>query len=586
MRFRETMISLRRLPLDGWSMILPMLFMFRGRFALAMSLAVSGIALSVTVPILSQKIIDSVMVGRNGLVAAAFAAAAIAAAVLRHVGSRWQNTIINDLEARLTARLSKRIYVRMMRLPYESSTSTGGSTVNLLNEAQRVANFMLSAAPNFLFTMLGAVVSFVVALYYDYVICLSAVAVAAVFALFARKTNAQLGQASRTSFKLNGALQGTTSETVNNLRAIKSNAAERFFIRRWLAKSDEAIRARWHILDLSHSYSFSLGLLTEILTLLVVLVGCLRILNGDLTIGGLLALQMLISRAVMPLMTSAGILVQFHSVSTTVDAISAFLKRTPERANRTPAYRPTHFGSVSIKGVTLSYAGALQPALNHISLDLPATGVVAIVGRNGSGKSSLVRALTGLERNYDGVIEIGGIDVRAYAPRWLRQKIGIVDQETSLFSGTVLENIQAAARQNLTQDEIDAALQFSSAQGFVGGLPNGLETELLPAAQNLSGGQRQRLAISRAVSRSPEIVIFDEPTSALDAEQALALERKILAMGQERLVVLVTHHLFSARSADLIVVLDEGEIAGRGSHDHLVEACEPYKSLWRDYVRA
>lgn len=586
MRFRETMASLRRQPLDGWSTLLRMLFLYRGRFALAMSLALAGIALSVAVPILSQKIIDSVMVGRNGWMASVFAATAIMTAVLHHAGSRWQNMIINDLEAKLTLRLSKHIYFRMMRVPYESSASSGGNTINLLNESQRVTSFMLSAAPNFLLTMLGAVVSFVVALYYDYVICLLAAAVAAVFALFARKTNAQLGQASRASFRLNGVLQGATSETVNNLRAIKSNAAERFFIRQWMAKSDEAIRARWHILDLAHSYSFSLGLLTEILTLLVVLVGCLRILNGDLTIGGLLALQLLLSRAVMPLMTSAGILVQFHSVSTTVNAISAFFKRTPERANRTPAYRPIHFGSVSIKGVTLSYAGALQPALKHISLDLPAAGVVAIVGRNGSGKSSLVRTLTGLERNYDGMIEIGGVDVRAYAPRWLRQKIGIVDQETSLFSGTVRENIQAAARQNLTKDEIDAALQFSSAQTFVSGLPNGLDTELLPAAQNLSGGQRQRLAISRAVSRSPEIVIFDEPTSALDAEQALALERKILALGQQRLVVLVTHHLFSARSADLIVVLDEGEIAGRGNHDHLVEVCEPYKSLWRDYVRA
>lgn len=285
------------------------------------------------------------------------------------------------------------------------------------------------------------------------------------------------------------------------------------------------------------------------------------------------------------MLTSSGILVQFHSVNATVEAIAAFLKHEPERANRVPAYRPKHFGPVSIKGLTLTYTGARKPALKNVSIDLPVVGVVAIVGRNGSGKSSLVRTLTGLERNYDGVIEIGGVDVRACAPRWLRQKIGIVDQETSLFSGTVLENIQAAAQRNLTSNEIDAALRFSSAQAFVRGLPNGLDTELLPAAQNFSGGQRQRLAISRAVSRSPEIVIFDEPTSALDAEQALALERRILAMGKERLVVLVTHHLFSARSADLIVALDEGEIAGRGSHDHLVETCEPYKSLWRDYVR-
>lgn len=220
-----------------------------------------------------------------------------------------------------------------------------------------------------------------------------------------------------------------------------------------------------------------------------------------------------------------------------------------------------------------------------VSLDLPRNGVVAIVGRNGSGKSSLLRAVTGLERHYEGRITIGGTDVRSYAPRWLRQRFGVVDQETSLFSGTVRENIQAAVSDVLTEEEVDAALQFSSAKSFVRNLPKGLDTELLPAAQNLSGGQRQRLTISRAVLRVPEVAVFDEPTSALDAEQALALERRILAMGRDRLIILVTHHLFSARAADLIVVLDEGVLAGTGRHEDLVERCEPYKKLWRDYVR-
>jgi len=586
MRIRETIASLRALKFGDWAPVLRMLSMYRSRFALTIVLSLAGIALSVVVPILSQKIIDSVMVGKDGRAAFIFAAIAILAATVRHVSARWQNGLVNDLEAKLTARLSRRIYIRMLRLPFEGSTSTAGSSLNLLNESQRVATFVLSAAPNFFFTVLGAAASFAVAFYYDYLICLLAAGVAAVFAVFARKTNAQLGEASRASFRLNGVLQGTTSETVNNLRAIKSNAVERFFIGRWMAKSSDAIRARWRILDLSHSYSFTLSLLTEILTLLVVLVGCLRILNGDLTIGGLLALQMLIARAVMPMLTSAGILIQFHSVSTTVSAIAAYLRREPERANRAPAFRPEHFGAISVEGLTLTYPEAKQPALRNVSLDLPRTGVVAIVGRNGSGKSSFLRVLTGLERYYEGIVTIGGADVRSYAPRWLRHRFGVVDQETSLFSGTVRENIQAAVAETLTEEQLETALQFSSAETFVRNLPKGLDTDLLPAAQNLSGGQRQRLAISRAISRKPEVAVFDEPTSALDAEQALALERRILAMGRNCLIILVTHHLFSARAADLIVVLDEGVVAGTGSHDALLEHCAPYRTLWNDYVRA
>ncbi len=576
---------LRGMQFNAWSTILRMLTMHRRRFALSIGLSLLGISLSVVVPILSQKIIDSVMTARDGGAAAIFAAIAIAAAAARHVSTRWQNALVNDLEARLTTRLSRRIYIRMMRLPFQGPASGVGSSINLLNEAQRVATFILSTAPNFIFTLLGAIASFIVAFYYDPLIAVLAIGVAAVFALFARKTNAQLGEASRASFRLNGVLQGATAETVNNLRAIKSNAVEGFFIQRWTAKSDEAIRARWRILNLSHSYTFTMSLLTEILILLVVLVGCLRILNGDLTIGGLLALQMLVTRAVMPMLTSAGVLVQFHSVNTTVAAIKAYLRHEPERANRAPAHRPARLGAIAVEGLTLSYPQARQPALKGVSLTLPPNGVVAIVGRNGSGKSSLLRALTGLERHYDGLVTIGGMDVRSYAPRGLRQRFGVVDQETSLFSGTVRDNIQAAVSHPLTEGEIDAALQFSSAETFVQSLPKGLETDLLPAAQNLSGGQRQRLAISRAASRNPEVAVFDEPTSALDAEQALALERKILAMGQDRLIILVTHHLFSARAADLIVVLEEGVVAGIGHHEGLLETCEPYKTLWRDYVR-
>lgn len=272
-------------------------------------------------------------------------------------------------------------------------------------------------------------------------------------------------------------------------------------------------------------------------------------------------------------------------MSATVSALAAFLKRQPERAIVAPALRAADFGPITVEDLTFRYPEATAAALNGVSLVLPATGVVAIVGRNGSGKSSLLRVLLGLERDHAGKVAIGGIDVRAYNPRWLRGRIGVVDQETSLFSGTIRENLQASLPRPLRDDEIDKALAFSSADKFTAGLPKGIDTELVQAGQNLSGGQRQRLAISRAVLRDPHIAVFDEPTSALDAESAMALERELLAFGRDRLVIIVTHHLFSARSADMIVVLDDGRIVGTGSHEALNAECPVYQALWRDYVR-
>jgi len=165
----------------------------------------------------------------------------------------------------------------------------------------------------------------------------------------------------------------------------------------------------------------------------------------------------------------------------------------------------------------------------------------------------------------------------------LRSRIGIVDQDTILFAGTIRENI-AAGIARADDARIDRALAFAGAQGFIGDLPNGLETELEENGRNLSGGQRQRLAIARAVVRDPHLVLLDEPTAFLDAEAAV--EKRLAAWGADRLLILVTHHLAAARNADAILVLDQGQRVGLGSHVTLLRECSPYAALWSDYARS
>ena len=167
----------------------------------------------------------------------------------------------------------------------------------------------------------------------------------------------------------------------------------------------------------------------------------------------------------------------------------------------------------------------------------------------------------------------------------MRSRIGIVDQDTILFAGTVRDNI-AGGIARADDARIDRALAFAGAQGFIGELPNGLETELEENGRNLSGGQRQRLAIARAVVRDPHLVLLDEPTAFLDAEAAVVLEKRLAAWGADRLLILVTHHLAAARNADAILVLDQGQLVGLGSHVTLLRECGPYAALWSDYARS
>jgi ATP-binding cassette subfamily B protein len=209
----------------------------------------------------------------------------------------------------------------------------------------------------------------------------------------------------------------------------------------------------------------------------------------------------------------------------------------------------------------------------------------ALVGRNGSCKSSLIRVLLGLQRGYAGDVAVAGHDLRHYDPRALRARIGIVDQDTMLFSGSIRDNI-AAGVAGADDTQIRSALTFAGALDFVEAMAGGIDAEVEENGRNLSGGQRQRLAIARAVVRDPRLVLLDEPTAFLDAEAAVALEQRLAAWGRDRLLILVTHHLAAARSADFILVLDQGRLVGHGSHTALLRDSAPYATLWADYVRS
>jgi ABC-type bacteriocin/lantibiotic exporter with double-glycine peptidase domain len=258
---------------------------------------------------------------------------------------------------------------------------------------------------------------------------------------------------------------------------------------------------------------------------------------------------MLAGRLIAPIISSGDIWRQYQETRVALTELGRFMAEPQERATTRPPLRQLAVGGISVANLTLRYAPTARPALDSISFMLPARGRFALVGRNGSGKSSLIRVLLGLQRGFEGEVVIAGHDLRHYDPRSLRARIGIVDQDTILFSGTIRQNI-AAGIAGAGDARIRSALAFADALGFVEAMPNGLDAELEENGRNLSGGQRQRLAVARAVVRDPRLVLLDEPTAFLDAEAAFALEKRLAAWGQDRLLILVTHHLAAARNAD------------------------------------
>jgi ABC-type bacteriocin/lantibiotic exporter with double-glycine peptidase domain len=320
------------------------------------------------------------------------------------------------------------------------------------------------------------------------------------------------------------------------------------------------------------------------LTLIVLFLGCLRLYQGAITVGELLALQLLAGRVTWPLIRAGDLYRVYKEVNIAIRQVGGFLDQPREQAAITPPLRHIGPGGVAFSRVSLTYPGAAHPALQDITLNLPERGVVALVGRNGSGKSTLIRILLGLRRDYTGTVTIGGRDLRDYDPRWLRSRIGVVDQDVVLFSGTVRDNLTIGRR--VSEQRLREALLFSGALGFVEALPGGIDAELAEGGRSLSGGQRQRLSIARAMIRNPRIVLLDEPTAFLDAEAAVALERRFTEWGRDRLLLLVSHHLAATRNADRLLVLDAGRLVGEGSHERLLATTPEYASLWADYARS
>ena len=241
-------------------------------------------------------------------------------------------------------------------------------------------------------------------------------------------------------------------------------------------------------------------------------------------------------------------------------------------------------GDISFQKVNFRYASGAPLALEGVDLKIRAGTIFGIMGRSGSGKTTITRLLQGLNPAYEGIIKIDGMDLREIELHHLRTHVGVVPQENFLFRGTVRENI-GIARPNATFSEIVRAAQLAGAEEFIERLPRGYDTFLDEGATNLSGGQRQRLAIARALVIDPPVLILDEATSALDAESEAIINANLMRIAAERTIICVSHRLSMLVPADAILVMEKGRVYDVGRHDELLNRCDIYKMMWHQQNR-
>jgi subfamily B ATP-binding cassette protein HlyB/CyaB len=303
--------------------------------------------------------------------------------------------------------------------------------------------------------------------------------------------------------------------------------------------------------------------------------------NDPVYVGSLFAFIMLSQRVTHPLMQLAQLINQYDDARNAVAIVGNLVNQPPEEGRSAHGVRAPITGEVLFSNVRFKYRGAVAPALDGVTFEVPIGGTLGIMGKSGSGKTTITRLLQRLHSDYEGLIKVDGIDVREYDVDHLRRNIGVVLQENFLFSGTIRENI-SIAKPDATFDDVVRAARLAGAEEFIDKLPRGYDTNIYEGSPNLSGGQRQRIAIARALIVDPPILILDEATSALDAESEALVNSNISRIAHGRTLIIISHRLSSLMKADAILVLDQGRVNAIGRHDELLQKNEIYAALWNE----
>jgi ATP-binding cassette, subfamily B, bacterial HlyB/CyaB len=369
-------------------------------------------------------------------------------------------------------------------------------------------------------------------------------------------------------------------EAVAGVETVKSMALEPVLQRRWEEQLAGYVTAAFRVVGLAAFGTQSAALINKMLTVLILFFGAKLVIDNQLTVGELVAFNMIAAQLSAPVLRLAQLWQDFQQVRLSVDRLGDILNATPEPGQRGQASLPAIKGAIRFERMTFRYRIDGPPVLQDIWLDIPAGQILGIVGSSGSGKSTLAKLIQRLYVPESGRVLIDGIDLALADPSWVRRQIGVVLQESVLFNRTVRENI-ALADPAMSMDRVIRAAQLAGAHDFVTGLPEAYDTIVGERGASLSGGQRQRIAIARALVANPRILIFDEATSALDYESEAAIQANMRRICQNRTVILIAHRLTTLRYASRIVAIEEGRLVEDGAHDALLRAGGRYAQLWR-----
>jgi ATP-binding cassette subfamily B protein len=491
--------------------------------------------------------------------------------LLRGMVQYGQDTLMAKAALKIAMALRTQTYAHLHRLSlhYFEGAKTGDLSYRLTEDIDRVGEVINKIFHQFVPSILQLIVVLGYMFYINWQLTLAALVIGPLMAVLIGAFGEKLLDFSRRSQNQTSNLAALLTEVFNGIRLVQAFAAEDYELQRFTAEADQNRRAKFKAAQIKALQFVVVGFLEAMAIIFLFFLGGWQISQQNLTAADFVSYVAAVALLIDPIQITTSNFNEFKEGEASIDRIFELMAVQPTVLENPGAIAlPSVTGKVEYQEVSFAYA-ADKPVLKGVNLTVQPGEMIALVGASGAGKTTLVNLLPRFYNPVAGKIFIDGIDTSTITLKSLRQQIGIVPQETVLFSGTIAQNI-AFGQTDFDLEQVEAAAKIANAHQFISEFSQGYHTYVGERGVNLSGGQRQRVAIARAVLLNPRILILDEATSALDAESEALVQEALERIMQDRTVFVIAHRLATVRRSDRIIVLEQGAIVEAGTHDELI----------------
>lgn len=553
-----------------WGTILEQRPIFKDILSAALLINLFGLAM----PLFTMNVYDRVVPNFAVETLWVFAGGIVLVMIMDYIVRLLRGHFVDLASSRVDLQLSSLIMERVLGMRMAHRPASVGAFAANLRSFETVRDFIASATVTTLIDLPFALLFLVVLAWISWPLVFIPLIGIIIVVIYSYLVQYKMRELSETTFRAAALRNATMVESLTALETIKAHGAESQMQARWEKTTAFLARTSAELKLLSSSSMNAAATLSQFVNVCVVVAGVYLIQEKMLSMGGLIAATMLSGRAMQPLGQMVGLLLQFEGAKNSLSALENIMSTPTERSDESAfIHRPEIRGEIAFDNVHFSYPGRPEEALRGVSFRITPGERVVIIGRIGSGKSTLQKLILGLYAPTKGAITLDGVDLRQLDPADLRRSLGYVEQDSLLFYGSLRDNI--AIRAPYADDRaVVAAAELAGLTDFVNRHPEGFDMLIHERGESLSGGQRQGVAIARAVLLDPPVLLLDEPTSAMDYPSEHQFKERIRHYANHKTVIIVTHRSSLMDLADRIIVMDDGVIVADGPKDTVMKALQ------------